>query len=429
MLKVLRILAQQSHVSTTFKRTFLSQAYYCNEVWDHRLNDQVLQKVKFDEMYYLLEQKYQKTRQMSAVDVDVYVNALKDEDYVDETLDLVHKLRLTADTVNTLDSTSHAVVRYLNTIGETERLQQVLDDRLNYGVFLDHYTANVLMDTYWKQKNFVAGAQVASQLMLQEDVDHSLYATLALLHCYHFLLKPEGWKVPPPPEEPEEEVKVRVNYLRNPYFDDHFDLREPLAVVGKTLVALTKGKDDLLKRSFHLCGLALWNKPDKAKELINAFEAQNKEVCDEIINLLPEDNEIRVEAKKLQKKSQDVSILLQEEVKAAERAVAEKDISKQCEVFSKWEDDRRKALEAQKEKLLRIRRIAEIEEAQRILKEKETKLWFFENQEKMELQIEEEEALMVPEEQAASQKQSAAPKAKDDENYVPPEIVKKRPGQ
>lgn len=302
-----------------------------------------------------------------------------------------------------------------------------MDDRLNFGVFLDHYTANLLMDTYWKQKNFVAGAQVARQLMLQEDIDHPLSSSLALLHCYHFLLKPEGWNVPPPPEEPEEDVKVRVKFLRNPYFDDHFDLREPLQIVGKTLVALTKNKDDLLKRSFYLVGLSLWNKPEKAKELIGVLKANNKEICEEILNLLPEDNEIRKEASVLAKKSQDVSAVLQEEVKAAERANAEKDIAKQCEVFAKWEDDRKKALEEQKEKLLRIKRLQEIEEAQRVLKEKETKLWFFENEESIELQIEQEEALLVPQEQTtAVRKKLAAAKAEEDENYVPPEIVKRR---
>lgn len=125
MLKVLRALTQQKNITKTFKRTFLSQAYYCNEIWERRLNDPVLQKVKFDEMYFLLDQKFQRSRQISAVDVDVYLNALKNEDYVDEAMDLVHKLRLSADTLNTLESTSHAVVRYLNQRGETERLQQV----------------------------------------------------------------------------------------------------------------------------------------------------------------------------------------------------------------------------------------------------------------------------------------------------------------
>lgn len=283
------------------------------------------------------------------------------------------------------------------------------------------------MDTYWKQKNFVAGAQVARQLMLQEDVDHPLYSSLALLHCYHFLLKPEGWNVPPPPEEPEEEVKIRVKFVRNPYFDDHFDLKEPLQIVGKTLVALTKNKDDLLKRSFCLIGFALWNKIEQAKTLIESFKTNNKEVCKEILDLLPEENEIKKEANVLEKKSEDVSAVLQKEVKIAEQTIAEKDIVKQCEIFAKWEDDRRKALEEQKEKLLRIRRLQEIEETQKALKDKETKLWFFENEENIELQIQEEEALNIPQEQTAIvRKQLAAAKAEEDENYVPPEIVKRR---
>lgn len=127
MLNFLRFLVQRKGVAsmTVIKRTFLSQAYYCNEVWDHRFHDPVLKKVKFDEMYYLLDQKYQKSGHISAVDVDVYVNALKDEDYVDEALDLVYKLRLSTDTAYMLDSTSHAVVRYLNRVGETDRLQLV----------------------------------------------------------------------------------------------------------------------------------------------------------------------------------------------------------------------------------------------------------------------------------------------------------------
>lgn len=284
------------------------------------------------------------------------------------------------------------------------------------------------MDTYWKQKNFVAGVQVARQLMLQEDVDHPLYSSLALLHCYHFLLKPEGWTMPPPPEEPEEDVKVRVKFVRNPFFDDHFDLREGLPIAGKTLVALTKNhQDDLVKRSFYLIGLALWNKPEKAKDVIKTFQANNREVVEEILKLLPEDDEIRKAADGLKKKSVDVSVVLQEEVKAAERAIAEKDVAAQCEVFAKWEENRRKALEAQKEKLLKIKRLQEIEEAQKLLKEKETKLWFFENEENIELKIQQEEALITPQEQTTDvKKKAAAKKAQEDENYVPPEIVKRQ---
>lgn len=401
-----------------FTRKFLSQAYQCNEVWEHRLNDPVLQKVNVDEIYFALDQRFQKTRQMSAVDVDIYANAVTEDIHVDELLDLVHKLRLTADTGNTLNSTSHAVIRYLSGLNEDPKLLDALDDRLNYGLFLDHYTANLLMDKYWKSKDFVSGARVASQLMLQEDVGHPLYAALAMIHCYNYLLKPGDWPQPAPPEEPEEEVKVRVKYLRNEYFDDHFDLRDPKKIVGKTLMMLTKNKPDALDQSFHILGLALYDKPEQAKSML--AKMNKSKIYPEVFNVLPEDNEIRLEAQKLPAESGDVQKLLTDRVKAAERQVAEKDVAEQCKTFLAWEDERKQALERQIQRLTTQKRLAEMEEARKKLADKEMQLWFFENEEKMELEIEEKEELLEKEKPVEHTKKTSSKNI--DEDYIPPEV-------
>lgn len=55
------------------------------------------------------------------------------------------------------------------------------------------------------------------------------------------------------------------------------------------------------------------------------------------------------------------------------------------------------------------------------MKEEEQKLWFFENEEGIDLQIEQKEKLIS---KAAPSKQSAIAKA--DENYIPPEITPQR---
>lgn len=424
MFGALRIITLSKTVNSSFscskllKRTFLSQAYYCNEVWEHRLNDPVLQKVNLDELYHALDLRFQRSRQMSAVDVDVFANAVKENVYIDELLDLVHKLRLSADTRNTLNSTSHAVVRYLTKLNESDRLLEVLDDRLNYGVFLDHYTANILLDTYWKNKDYTSGSRVASQLMLQEDVDHPLFSSLALLHCYHFLLDPKDWPKPVPPEEPEEEVKVRVKYIRNPYDDDHFDLKDPSKVVGKTIAMLTKKKNNTVEKCFYIVGMALYEKLDKAKAALADMAKNNEKVIVEIIKLLPDDHEIKVAAHALQVENVDISKELQERVKKAEQVIAEKDIATQCEAFSTWAEERKQALERQHERLLAQKRIAEIEETRKQLQERETRLWFFENEEKIELELEEKQALLPQENVVDNQKTSK----KTEEDYIPPEI-------
>ena len=80
--------------------------------------------------------------------------------------------------------------------------------------------------------------------MLQEEFDHPITSHMALYSCYAYLKKPQPqpWdpQPQPKPEEPEEVVKVRVDYLRLPYFDDHFVLTEPRHLIGKTLIGFGK---------------------------------------------------------------------------------------------------------------------------------------------------------------------------------------------
>lgn len=61
-----------------------------------------------------------------------------------------------------------------------------------------------------------------------------------------------------------------------------------------------------------------------------------------------------------------------------------------------------------------------IQEQQKELMEEEQKLWFFDNEEKIDLQIEEKEKLLI----TSATKQKSTIKLSD-ENYIPPEIVPK----
>lgn len=54
------------------------------------------------------------------------------------------------------------------------------------------------------------------------------------------------------------------------------------------------------------------------------------------------------------------------------------------------------------------------------MKEEEQKLWFFENEEKIDLQIEEKEQMV----ETTNTKKTTANTS--DENYIPPEILPKR---
>lgn len=83
-----------------------------------------------------------------------FVNRVTELTHMDELEELVHKLRMSANTGDMLPSTPHAVIRTMLSLGHTDDLLRILNDRLNYGVFPDYYCSNLLMDTFLKNKNY-----------------------------------------------------------------------------------------------------------------------------------------------------------------------------------------------------------------------------------------------------------------------------------
>jgi Mitochondrial 28S ribosomal protein S27 len=66
---------------------------------------------------------------------------------------------------------------------------------------------------------------------------------------------------------------VYVSYLKNEFFDDHFDLKDPKHRVGKTLYLAGRIKDDLLGRSAQVLGLGLYQKWHQGVALLEKFAA------------------------------------------------------------------------------------------------------------------------------------------------------------
>ena len=82
-----------------------------------------------------------------------------------------------------------------------------------------------MINFFIKKRDFASAAKIASLLMLQKDYDNFISNAMALYSCHKYSEKPDNWMAPViVNNEPEEEVKVRVRYIREPYFDEHFDL-------------------------------------------------------------------------------------------------------------------------------------------------------------------------------------------------------------
>lgn len=252
---------------TTSVRSFLTEAYSCNEVWNERLQCSLLKKVDPEVLYNKLSTVLESdTKQMSSIDLDIFANSLTDEGYLDELEDLIHRFRLSAQTGTLLPSTHHAVVRYFLATKNEKDLIRILKDRLNYGIFPDYYLSNLLMDTFIKEKNFRNAAVIASNQMLQEEFDNDITKTMGLYSCLKYVTNPVDWEETKEEieetsneDDEEEDTRVRVDFLRNPYFDDHFDLSDGDHLVGKTMLAISKTDNSIIGNSFKTIGLAYYN--------------------------------------------------------------------------------------------------------------------------------------------------------------------------
>lgn len=279
-------------------RHFLSDAFKCSEAWQNRLQSPILQRVKPEIFYYELDRKFQEQGKVCAIDIDIFANAVNDNTLLVELSNIMHKLRMTAETRNTLDSTSHAVIRHYIDFGDGDlnQLIHLLDDRLSYGMFLDTYTANLLLDRLINLKNWRLAAQTATFLMLQESFENPLNRALSLFACYKYLEDPQPFEQLVKEQEPiiiedskadgkakkakkraaKEEIRVRINYLRNEFFDDHFDLRNSHHLVGKTFLMIAPYLDGAVGNSVQLLGYSFYEKFEDGCKFIKSLDKSNK---------------------------------------------------------------------------------------------------------------------------------------------------------
>lgn len=292
-------------VKHTNVRYFLSEAFKCSDAWENRLQSPILQQIRPDRFYYDLDQKFQQRGKICAVDLDIFVNTLTDNKMLNEISDLVHKMRLTAETSNALPSTAHALIRHHLDYSDTDldNLIYILDDRLSYGIFLDSYSANLCLDKLIKLKNYRTAAKVATFIMLQENFENPINRVLSLYACYKYLEDPKSFddlvKNEVSKEEmaaeiaaqvqtddpkakkakkrdKKEEIRIRINYLRNPYFDDHFDLRNSHHLVGKTFLAIGQYLEGSIRNSTQLLGYTLYEKYSDGLKFIESLKNTNE---------------------------------------------------------------------------------------------------------------------------------------------------------
>ena len=89
--------------------------------------------------------------------------------------ELLHQFRRTPQTVSTLDSTHHAVVRSCISEGRSDNLMRMLDDPLNFGLFPDNYSLVFMLNHFLLAENWRDATKAIFVAFVAED---SLSSTL-----------------------------------------------------------------------------------------------------------------------------------------------------------------------------------------------------------------------------------------------------------
>lgn len=426
-----------------WKRFLLSASYKCEDAWNDRLNNQLLHNVNTRDMINDIELKFQRGDSVSAIDVDIFVNKVDTENYVADVINILERLRVTAQTTYTLESTHHAVVRLLLKLNKYEALMNILQDRLKYGIFPDHQCYNLMMDTFLEKQDYGKAVQVATLLMLQEDSENALTTAFALYSCGKYMEDPSVWTRPE--EEPQDEgepVKVRIAYLRNPFFDGHFDLKKPEHLVGKTLVFYGKNSKSMLRRSLLLRGWLLMEDYTRLREVLNSWK-EDMEKESTVLLFQDDINFVEKHLSTLEDKPSDIiesiNVMKQKGQFAAKTLleVLHKSLMVQIEenkdrveqfsqTYQHWIRIREEELDKQQKELEKNRALTKIKESKSKLATEEQLLTFFDKEEKIELQIEKQEAEQAAAVEKVKNIKRSARKLRKlvaNDTYVAPELL------
>lgn len=428
-------------------RSYLSQAYQCLEAWNNRHNEDLVKLVgKPNEFFIILDQKYKKEFRMWPADVDLYLASLCSDgsNWAPEELeDLLSKLGSTGDRFSMLDSTAHTLFRLLVRNNHTDSLFRLLTQPLTYGLFLDHHVANLIMDHYLDQQDYTHAARVAAQLMLVEDFGRPLTQLFVLCSCLKWAHNTDTNKewidYTPVEQEPEDDVKIRCDYYPNPFFDDHFHLKDGNLLVGKTLAwcasrCLQPGQ---IRTNCVLLGWAMYQKWDKLTDVIVRMQSgqETGAAAPLTVSLMREHIDEHCSDEILKKTMLEAVDGLKVDAEYNLLTAVEGTLQKQVAfeektevealelMYQKFAEKRLSTMEelevvANKKRLLR-----EIAEKKEYLKKKEELLYYYDNEGKLDLLIEDRRTTKHP-------FQDKKPKAtkrnivEQDGDYIPPYLRK-----
>ncbi|XP_017045358.1 uncharacterized protein LOC108090933 [Drosophila ficusphila] len=362
---------------------------------------------------------------VTSIDLDLFVNPdNRPMDLVDRLLKLRKQKEATL--VPLLPS---VLVKQLLDSTNPQEAVSILRNPTQYGLFVDQFSGCFLLDYFLHNSHAVEAAQVATILVDRNLCNNELIEALVLQSFWTFAkdFKPfESSQIQPPAKNAEVE-KVRVKFIRNYPEDDRENTEEKK--LGRAMIRLASGDGTLkeLKQNITLLGYILSGQvPEALNFLAKNQAALHKETLTiarsvaEILKLEDSEELLKSLEETLNKsnKSNAIDDLMQNIVKGSAQKFEPQLLADYVGSYEEWAKKFEYAIQHQLEAKNLSNRKASIQKTLDELEAKRQNLWFFENQDDIDIQIYKKK-VYYPKRWFGKKKK---PKAADT-FYVPPNIT------